>query len=243
MTRWYDEIVKPVKGKRSFNPGTLSVMVSNANDLFHITKAAGIDNQNGYPFVMSRMYSNPASTFSLIGPVVGAPYAVLLMENLAVWGMCEMIYIGWCGSISRDVEIGDILIPAGAIIDEGASVHYNGKMGETAKPAPDTVNKLKTAFKTHNVHYHQGIAWTTDGIFRETPHKTAFFRSKGAVAVEMETSALFSAAAFRGLKAGAVLVVSDDLSSGQWRHGFKSPRFLENRQRIAEAVASLLAAS
>lgn len=240
MACWYDEIVKPVKGKKSFKPGPVTVMVSNADDLACLAGIAGIDNQKACKFVMSRMYSHPDLTFSLAGPVVGAPYAVLLMENLTAWGMREMFYIGWCGAISAEAKIGDVIIPSGSIIDEGSSIHYNGKSGETANPSKDTVHQLKAALDARNVHYLENMVWTTDGIFRETPHKTAFFRSKGAVAVEMETSALFSAAFFRGIKAGAVLVVSDDLSSGQWRHGFKSSRFLENRKRVIEAVCSLL---
>lgn len=52
------------------------------------------------------------------------------------------------------------------------------------------------------------------------------------LAVEMECSALFTVARFRGVALAACLVVSDDLSGPAWRHGYNDRRFLETRQRI-----------
>jgi hypothetical protein len=55
----------------------------------------------------------------------------------------------------------------------------------------------------------------------------------------MEVSALFSAAQFRHVECGALLVVSDELGSLRWKPGFSSMRFLNSRKKAAEVVSSV----
>ena len=60
----------------------------------------------------------------------------------------------------------------------------------------------------------------------------------GALAVEMELSALYTVGRQLNLELGAVLVVSDELSTLKWRPGFKSDRFKTARTAVCEAIAS-----
>ncbi len=85
----------------------------------------------------------------------------------------------------------------------------------------------------------QGPVWTTDAIYRETPKKVAWFREQGALAVEMECSALFSVAAFRNVEVAALLVVSDSLAAGNWDPGFARTRFKTARQEACEAILAV----
>jgi purine-nucleoside phosphorylase len=91
-----------------------------------------------------------------------------------------------------------------------------------------------------DVEFKQGAVWTTDGVFRETPSKVRSFRDKGAVAVEMEFSALLSAAVFYRLSLTGVMVVSDELFTGKWRPGFKENAFALARDRMVRSVAALV---
>ena len=62
------------------------------------------------------------------------------------------------------------------------------------------------------------MTWTTDAFFRETPAKVARRREQGCITVEMEASAMFAAAAFRGAVYGQLLYAGDDVSAAQWDH-------------------------
>lgn len=91
-----------------------------------------------------------------------------------------------------------------------------------------------------------GPIWTTDAIYRETRGKVAWFRERGANAVEMECSALFAAAAYRGARAAALLVVSDSLDpeDGNWDPGFSQKKFKAMRKTAclqAVAITRMLA--
>ncbi|MBF0573161.1 MAG: nucleoside phosphorylase [Desulfamplus sp.] len=81
-----------------------------------------------------------------------------------------------------------------------------------------------------------GKIWTTDAIFRETPKKIAFFNNMGAIAVEMECSALFAVAKYRKIDIAATLIVSDILSLTEWKPGFKEAAFKESRKRVLKAI-------
>jgi purine-nucleoside phosphorylase len=176
----------------------------------------------------------------LVGPVLGAPYAVMLLETLKVWGIQRIIFIGWCGAIEKTVAIGDIILARGALVDEGTSLHYNRKSGAHVSADATLTDLIRKTLIDRKLPFRQDTVWTTDGVFRETPAKVAHFRGQGAVAVEMEFSALLSAAAFHGLALGGVLTVSDELSTGTWRPGFKSPEFLTARALLADAVTDLV---
>jgi hypothetical protein len=46
-------------------------------------------------------------------------------------------------------------------------------------------------------------------------------------------------ARFRGVAAGAILVVSDELADLTWRPGFRDPRFAAARKAVCEVLSTL----
>ena len=164
----------------------------------------------------------------LAGPALGAPQAVMLLENLAAMGARKVFWFGWCGSISSEACIGDLVIPPRALSEEGTSGHYP-LPGVRVQADPGMTSALHQACTELGEPAKEGAIWTTDAPYRETPSKIRRFTSRGAVAVEMELSALFKVSRYRSIGAAALLVVSDELGSGVWKHGFRSERFHRNR--------------
>lgn len=68
----------------------------------------------------------------------------------------------------------------------------------------------------HKVPYITGKTWTTDGFFRETPGKVELRRSEGCLTVEMEATAFFAVAHFRGVTLGQVIYGGDDVGGEEW---------------------------
>jgi uridine phosphorylase len=215
-------------------------MVSTQADLNTIRKQAALVKARR-PLLMSSLYSadSPDAAMSVSGPMMGAPYAVAVMETLIAWGARSLLFFGWCGAISPAVGIGDIIVPTGSIIDEGTSLHYGSDTGRTSAASREAVKQIEDILTDRGLPFHKGIVWSTDAPFRETPEKVTAARHQGAVAVEMETSALFTAGRFQQVSVGAVLVVSDDLSSLAWKPGFKDKRFRNSRRAVCECLAGL----
>ncbi len=234
-----DAIVNPVKGKNSPDLAPAALMVANESDLLCICRRMALEDPCS--LFMSRVYggNHRSGSISVTGPFIGAPYAAMLLETLVAWGVRKVLFFGWCGSISREVEIGDMIVPAFAMIDEGTSIHYQ-KIRQAEVWATNHVNeKTREALRRRGFSFHEGAVWSTDAIFRETREKVEHFQQKNVLAVEMELSALYSVGRFRGIDIGAILVVSDELSTFKWRHGFRDERFKKSRQAVCEVINDL----
>jgi uridine phosphorylase len=235
-----DAIISPRKGKSSPKLGPVAVMVATETDLSLFCELFNFTENLYRKLFISRLYvgKKSKSPVSLAGPFIGAPYAVMLLETLIVWGVRNILFLGWCGAISDNVKIGDVILPTAALIDEGTSAHYHS----TNSPSTASlimVNHARQCLREEQIAFHQGAIWSTDAVYRETPAKLEYFQKQNALAVDMETSALFSVAQYRGVELGAVLVVSDELSAYKWRPGFKQKRFQQTR-RIACGMVTRL---
>lgn len=236
-----DAIVNPFKwgGSDDFPP--VAVLAAMEHDTLAICSGLNLKESDGAPMMLSKLYiaDNRPFRCSVLGPLIGAPYAVMLMEILIASGAERIIFFGLCGAISPDVKIGDIILPGGALIDEGTSGHYGGKPGGVARASETVTKTIETLLAQKKVPFHEGLIWTTDAVFRETGEKVRHFQEKDALGVEMETSALFSAGRFRNVDVGAVLVVSDELSTMEWHPGFGHARFKERCETVQKAIIDL----
>lgn len=172
----------------------------------------------------------------LAGPVLGAPMAVMALENLIWRGAEEIIFIGLAGSLGSGLAVGDLFCPERGLSTEGTSAHYPAPL------APDAALRqrvLTTAGGT--VKIHGGRVWSTDGIYRETAALVERHRALGAAAVEMECAALWAAAAFRGVRLASLLVISDVLEDGEHRLGFGSPELRRGLDLAAKLAWKVVA--
>ncbi len=235
-------IVNPVRNKRSPRLGPVAVMVSPKADLPQFrTRMPGLADQYSRIY-LSRLYTPKTDEpgISLAGPMVGAPYAVMIMETLIAWGCRQVLFFGWCGGMGADVRIGDVVIPTRAEIDEGTSRHYLGPGVGAVAPSDALVQQLDGALSGRGVPVHKGGVWTTDAVYRETRAKVARYQKAGVLGVDMETAALFTVARYRQVAVAGVLVVSDELTPTAWQPGFKTAGFRDGR--IA-AIDGILAAA
>lgn len=170
------------------------------------------------------------SAFFVAGPSVGAPMAVLSLEKLIALGARCIIIFGWCGSLNISLRTGDVLLPTWAISDEGTSAHYPVKSRpESHGP---TREKLAEGLAKLGIKTIPGPVWTTDAPYRESRLRVKQLNTHGIFGVDMEFAALASVAAFRKIDITAVLVVSDELSSGTWKPGFKTKEFKKKSREI-----------
>ena len=234
----YDAIVNPVKSKNVPDIGPVAVMAATEMDLFFLCDLFKFNRDDYRRLFTSRLYA-PQSSFAgacITGPGIGAPYAAMMLETLIVWGVRRIIFLGWCGAVSKQAKIGDIILPTSALVDEGTSRNYAVPDNGQSKPASAMVSLIEQVLEDNRVDFHSGKIWTTDALYRETRAKVEDYQKQGALAVEMEVSALFSVAQFRQVELGAILVVSDELSAFKWRPGFKDKRFVTGHQTACRMV-------
>lgn len=191
-----------------------------------------------YPARVYRLKKN-GFEIDLVGPAMGAPVAVMVVEQLIAGGAKKIIALGFAGSIDPGLKIGDIYIIEESLADEGTSKCYFPEIRSATASEPLT-HALKAGLEEKRIKFQAGKALCTDGFFRETKEKLELFRARSARAVEMEMSALFAVARFRSVELAGMVVISDEHENGEWESGFKSPSMFLKFHSAAEVALSVL---
>lgn len=162
-----------------------------------------------------------------------APPAAITAEMLAAGGTETLIRVGSCGAMREDIAIGDLIIVSGCLRCEGTSKYYVPDSFSTVADIAVT-SALIEACEKLNIRYHVGTVWSTDALLRETKDLIVEMCELKTVGVDMVSSALFTVAQLKGVKAGGVLAVSDNLITGEL--GFVSPRFYEAETKTIDVA-------
>lgn len=165
-------------------------------DLIDYLQASG----SAEPHPTWACYHTSLTTFRLngvecgiLGRVVGAPFAVLVAEELFASGCQLLISITSAGQV---VPLGHppyVVLIDRALRDEGTSYHYLPPSPFSAI-RPDLLEALRTHWDHTHLPLYVGASWTTDAPFRETAVMIEICRRAGILAVEMEAAALYALA-------------------------------------------------
>lgn len=132
----------------------------------------------------------------IIGCAVGAPFAVLLAEQLFPSGCELLISVTSAGQIALFGAPPYFVLIDRALRDEGTSYHYLPPSTFAEAPEPALLARIEGAVQgLSGIVVHRGASWTTDAPYRETEAAIGFARSLGVLAVEMEAAALYAFAA------------------------------------------------
>ncbi|PCN50730.1 hypothetical protein B6U99_02915 [Candidatus Geothermarchaeota archaeon ex4572_27] len=176
---------------------------------------------------------------SIVQPYLGAPATVMAIELAIAAGVERVVAVGECASISPSARIGDVIVPTWGIREEGTSYHY-APPGHVPRPDGELARGLCKALRERGLEVRVGGVWSTDAFFRETEDKVASYADRGVLGVDMETTAIFTVAAFRGARAAAALVVSDELYGGSWRMGWGTSSLIRAEREAALAALEVL---
>ncbi len=152
-----------------------------------------------WPCYHTELFTFPlvGQTAGIIGCAVGAPFAVLLAEELFACGCRLLINLTSAGQITPAGPTPYFVVIDRALRDEGTSYHYAAP-SEFAEADPALVGEAVAALQQAGLRALVGASWTTDAPFRETEEAIAAARAKGVLAVEMEAAALYAFARARG---------------------------------------------
>jgi purine-nucleoside phosphorylase len=163
-------------------------------DIVRRLKATGVAHlTKEWPCYHTELYTFTVGTqvAGIIGCAVGAPFAVLIAEELFASGCHFLISITSAGQITPAGKPPYFVVIDRALRDEGTSYHY-AIPSEYSEADSHLVAMAAHALKTKGVNIVIGSSWTTDAPFRETEEAIAVARSKGILAVEMEAAALYA---------------------------------------------------
>ena len=154
---------------------------------------------------------------SVVSTGIGGPSAAIAMEELCNLGAHTFIRVGTCGGIKLEVESGDVVVATGAVRMEGTSREY-APLEYPAVPDFTVTQALVQAAGQLGKVCRTGVVQCKDSFYgqhspgrmpvaRELEEKWEAWKRLGVLASEMESAALFTVAAARGVRCGSVFHV------------------------------------
>ena len=153
---------------------------------------------------------------------IGCPSAAIAVEELARCGVHTFIRVGSTAALQEHVAVGDLVVNTGTYRNDGTSLAY-APPGYPAVPDTELTMALMTVAREHaaatGASVHVGVNVSDDAFYAEGPEWMQRMTSLGLLNVEMESSAIFTVARLRGLRAGMVCGVSGNLVTGDAPYG------------------------
>jgi purine-nucleoside phosphorylase len=153
---------------------------------------------------------------SVLGSGMGIPSAsIYATELVREYGATRLVRVGSAGALQDDVALRDVILAIGAGTDSGVNrARYAGldfpatADFELLRSAADAAAARGAAVRIGNVHSADQFYEPREGLFDT-------FTAMGILAVEMEAAGLYGVAAQHGVRALAILTVSDHIRSGE----------------------------
>jgi len=153
---------------------------------------------------------------SVMGSGMGIPSISIYSKELFThYGVKNIIRVGSCGAVSRDIELRDILIGMGGCTDSGVNrARFDGYDFAAIASYELLSNAVKAAQKL-NLKVHVGNLFSADLFYTPKPELFDRMEALGVLGVEMEAAGLYGCAAECGCAALAICTVSDHIRTGK----------------------------
>lgn len=150
-----------------------------------------------------------ANGITIINFGMGSANAATIMDLLSAIKPKAVLFLGKCGGLKKQNELGDYILPIAAIRGEGTSNDYFPPEVPSL-PAFNLLRSLSSNIRDFNKDYWTGTVYTTNRRVWEHDDKFKdYLRSIRAMAVDMETATLFTCGFANKIPTGALLLVSD----------------------------------
>jgi uridine phosphorylase len=182
---------------------------------------------------------------------MGAPSASIVANELVQTGIRTIIRIGTSGSIQDYVPTGSVVIPSGALTNQGAA----NDIAPPEFPAvadPFLTVALADVARRLGVEHHVGVIASTDTFFEGQERSATSanpnllrrlrglvdeYRALGILSFEMEAGTLFKIGAVYGIRTAAVLGIVAQRNQAEHPDLAAKVTAVDNAIRVAVAAA------
>jgi len=141
---------------------------------------------------------------------LGSSVAACAVESLRILGVKYIIAIGTCGSTSKEINNGSVIIVRSAFGEDSVRKGYFGSYNIPLLTDIKLNDELSINLKKENINVLIGNVFTTSSRWRENSNELKFFHKHGnTLAIEMESTGLVSAAVYRNIPISILKIVSD----------------------------------
>jgi len=184
------------------------------------------------------------SDITLVYPGMGSPAAANALEMVAASGAKRVVVFGACGGVVEEIGVGELVVATGAVRGEGTSAYY-APPGFPAAFDPLMTARLWETASGSGVQAHRGVVFTTDAGYRQGPEIYEDCRGM-VIGVESECAAVAVVSVSLGLRAGALLFCTDNVTlpreDDHGYRGLRDPRVKRGFEAGVETAIAVLSA-
>jgi purine-nucleoside phosphorylase len=152
---------------------------------------------------------------SVQGTGMGVPsISIYVNELIQSYNVQNLIRVGTCGAIQKDVKVRDVILAMTSSTDSQMNRIAFGGIDYAPTASFDLLKKAYDAGTEKGLNLKVGNVFTADHFYNEDAQFEKLARY-GVLAVEMETTALYTLASKFGRNALSVLTVSDHILTGE----------------------------
>lgn len=153
---------------------------------------------------------------SVQGTGMGIPsISIYATELIKDHGVKNLIRIGSCGAIQPNINLRDIILAEGASTDSQTNKLVFSGADFAAIANFELLFKAYKIVRKNEMNVHVGNVLSSDIFYSDDPKFWQIWAKYGILGIDMEATALYSIAAKYGVKALAILTVSDQIVRGE----------------------------
>jgi purine-nucleoside phosphorylase len=141
--------------------------------------------------------------------------SIYAAELVREYGVKTLIRVGSCGALAPEVKLGDVLVALGASTDSKVNRVRFLDHDFAALADFGLVERAVKAARARNVPVRVGNVFSSDFFYTPQPQVFDTLEKLGILGVEMEAAGLYGLAAEYGVRALALLTVSDHIRRGE----------------------------
>lgn len=153
---------------------------------------------------------------SVMGSGMGIPsISIYAKELITEFGVKNLMRIGSCGALQKDIELRDIIIAQGASTDSQVNRSRLKGFDFAAIASFNLLEKAVAAARQGGKNVRVGNVFTSDLFYSPVEGIMENLTKMNMLAVEMEAAGLYGVAAEYGANALAMMTVSDHILTGE----------------------------
>jgi uridine phosphorylase len=191
-----ENLLREARRQRGLPPGNvppICLLDPDGDIVRHLRATGQAERSPSWACYHTELYETTRDGLRLgvVACAVGAPFAVLVAEELFASGCAFLVSMTSAGQVAEGLDLPCVILIEQALRGDGTSQRYLPP-GPLISADPATLEAAARGIAAAGVPVRRGMTWTTDAPFRETSSSLATARTAGALAVEMEAAALYA---------------------------------------------------
>jgi len=153
---------------------------------------------------------------SVMGSGMGIPScSIYSKELITVYDVKNIIRVGTCGAVSRDIKVLDVIIGMGASTDSNVNRIRFNDFDLSAIANFELLRKAVEMAEKHDIDAKVGNIFSADLFYTPIPEMFDVLEKYNILGVDMEAAGLYGVAMEYGANALTILTVSDHIRTGE----------------------------